>query len=306
MENFVKVLNNIYLIDTLFVDTQYFVASYLIWGEKAAIIDTGYPSTYMNVVNAVRKLENNFKELAYIIPTHVHLDHGGASGHLAREFPNATVVAQERGAKHLVDPTKLIKSAKSVFPEDRIKQMGLPIPIDADRVVGVKGDNDKIDLGNGVELELIYTPGHAFHHMSIYAPEQEVLFTGDAIAVRYPDFPVYIPTTPAPRFDPDLAIKSIEKLEALEPKMLLIPHFGVVKNPEEHFEMSKKKIREWVDVVSDLVEGEDTTLMDLLNKMIGYVAKEAGTSPEKVPFKVQGSIYISVFGLLNYLENKKH
>ncbi|MGQ4891298.1 MAG: MBL fold metallo-hydrolase [Candidatus Njordarchaeia archaeon] len=305
MENYIKVLDNLYLIDTLFVNTPYFVASYLIWGEKAAIIDTGYPSTYMNVVNVVKKFESNFKELAYIIPTHVHLDHGGASGHLAREFPHATVIAHEKGAKHLVDPTKLIKSAKSVFPEEKIKKMGLPIPIDAERVVGVKGNNDKVDLGKGVELEFIYTPGHAFHHMSIFAPEQEVLFTGDAIAVKYPDFPVYIPTTPAPRFDPDLAIKSIEKLEKLDPKILLIPHFGIVKNPEEHFYMSKKKIREWVEVVGELVKNEDLSLMDVLNKMIEYVAKEAGTSPDKVPFKAQGSVYISVFGLLNYFENRQ-
>lgn len=296
-----KVADGVFLIDTLFMNMNGFVASYLIKGSKAAIIDVGYPATYMNVVKGVKEALGDVKSVEYIIPTHVHLDHGGASGHLLREFPNSIVVTHKKGAKHIVDPTKLINSVKSIFPEDKLKYMGLPIPADADKVKGVEGVDDIIDIGNGIELRLIYTPGHAYHHISIFDERSGILFTGDAIAVKYPNFPIYIPTTPAPSFDPQLAIKSIEKLEELEPRLLMVPHFGPVENPEEYFEISKKKIVEWVNKVKEIVDSGDFSLDSVMDEMIKYVANQAGVPPENVPINVIGSIYISVFGLLHYL-----
>lgn len=301
--NVEKLMGSVYLIDTLFAGMKGVVASYVIKGEKAAIIDTGYPATHENVLNALSSIKIGREGVNFIIPTHIHLDHGGASGHLARELENATVIVHERGAKHLVDPTKLIASVKSIFPEDKLKYMGLPVPIPADKVRGVKGNEEIFDIG-GIELRTIYTPGHAPHHMSIYVNDLELIFTGDAVVVKYPNFPVYIPTTPAPSFDPDLAIKSVEKLEKLEAKYLLIPHFGLVQNVDEHLQQTKIKIREWVEKVREITETGEWDLMNVLNEMINYVAEQANVDPRTVPENVKGSIYISVFGILHYLDKQ--
>ena len=298
MSNYQKVHDRVFLIDTLYLFNGV-VASYYIIGEKFAIIDTGYAATYNNVVRAIAEINKGDKKLDYIIPTHIHMDHGGAIGHLAKQFNNAVVYAHERAVKHIINPSKLIQSVKSIFPEDKIKSMGLPIPVREDRVLSVKGEEEILDLGNGVELRFIYTPGHAPHHISLYLTDEKIVFTGDAVAVKYPNFPVYIPTTPAPRFDPDLALKSIKKIKDLEPKKLFVPHFGPIDNVEEYLEKSEEKIREWLEIVKGYVK-EDLGLFDIIDKMIEHVALEAGVAKEKVPFNVKGSIYISVFGLLDY------
>jgi len=301
--NYEKISDSIYLIDTLFAGIEKVVGSYLIVSDKATIIDTGYSATYKNVITAIKKAGVELSKIEYIMPTHIHLDHGGASGHLAKEIENSTVIVHERGAKHLVDPSKLIASVKSIFPEEKIKYMGLPIPIEKERVEGVPGNEEIYELGD-IELRTIYTPGHAPHHMSIYINDTGYVFTGDVVAVRYPNFPVYIPTTPAPSFDPELAIKSVEKIESLEPKKLFTPHFGVVDNVQEHLDITKIKIREWVEKIEEITEEGDKGLYDVLNAMIEYVAKEARIPPDQVPENAKGSIYISVFGILHYLEKR--
>ncbi len=187
-----KVAENVYLIDTLGANFDKTVASYLVKGSRIALIDVGYASSYINVIKGLQMLNIDLKDVNYIIPTHVHLDHAGAVGILAKYMRNAKIIAHERAVRHIIDPSKLIQSATSVYGEELMKIYGVPEPVEQDRVEAVK-DELFLNLGNNIELRLIYTPGHAPHHISVIDETGKILFSGDALGIIYPHFPVLGP-----------------------------------------------------------------------------------------------------------------
>lgn len=299
-----KVADSIYLVDTLY-EGKGVVASYFIdYGGGLAIIDVGYPNTYENLVKDVYSLNKDNSYVKMLIPTHVHLDHGGASGHLSEVFTDAMVYAHEKGAKHIIDPSKLIKSVKSIFPEDKLRIMGLPKSVKEEKVISVKGE-ESIPLGKEFELRIIYTPGHAPHHISVYEEKTKTIFTGDAVGVLYPNFNTLIPTTPPPSFYPDLAIKSIDTLMELDAERLMTPHFGIRNNVKEYLEKTREAIKLWVDVIREKLGSGEKGIFDVFQEMIEWVAHKAGVKPENVPENVMGSIYISTMGIITYLKKEK-
>ena len=299
-----KLDDSMYVVDTLY-GGRGIVASYFIdFGRGLVIVDVGYPNTYENLVKDVFSLNKDKDYVKIMVPTHVHLDHGGASGHLSEVFNDAKIYVHERGAKHIIDPSKLIKSVKSIFPEDKLRVMGLPKPVDEEKVIPVKGE-ESIPLDNDFELRIIYTPGHAPHHISVYEEKTKTIFTGDAVGILYPNFNMLIPTTPPPSFYPDLAIKSIERLMELDAERLMTPHFGVRNNVSEYLEATKEAIKEWVDAVKEKMESGDKGLLDVFKDMIAWVADKAGIKAEDVPENVIGSIYLNTMGIITYLEKKK-
>ena len=168
--------------------------------------------------------------LAYIIPTHIHVDHGGGAGHLAQQLPNAKVVLHPRGAKNMVDPVKLVNATKLVFGEDFEQRFGpiLPIP---ERQMHIAEDGEVIRLGKR-QLTILFTPGHASHHISIRDSLTEGIFPGEAlgfIATNMPDFPL---PAAVPPFDLQLYIDSIDRLAALRPATVFYSHCGPRSNPE--------------------------------------------------------------------------
>ncbi len=291
-----RIIEGVYLIDTLGYGSRNTVACYLIKSRgEAALIDTGYASTYMNVINALKEANVNLDEIKYIIPTHVHLDHAGATGHLAKLI-DAKIIAHERAKKHLVDPTKLIESAMSIFGEEKLKEFGLPIPIEENRIETVK-DELEVKLGD-LTLRCIYTPGHAPHQISVLIEEKKTLLTADAVGIIYPSLGFMIPTTPPPSFDPIKAINTLDMLSSYDVKYLLLPHFGFRKDPSWVFEETKRKIKVWIEEITKLKK-EGLDLFSILDKMINLVKKEEGVSA--LPFYAEQSMYVSVLGILDYL-----
>ncbi len=164
------------------IDSGYFsndfAAIYLIKeNNKVAIIETGTSFSVSNVQKALEKIHLSFEDVAYIIPTHVHLDHAGGAGELMKQWQNASLIVHPRGARHMIDPTKLIAGAMAVYGEQKFKKLyGEIIPIEASRVIEAD-DNFILDF-NGRELKFIDTPGHARHHFCIWDKQTESMFTG--------------------------------------------------------------------------------------------------------------------------------
>lgn len=292
-----RITENIYLIDTLAYNEEKAVACYLVKsGDKFALIDLGYASTYMNVINALLSAGIEPSNLTYIIPTHVHLDHAGATGHIANIAKKATIIAHERAQRHLVDPSKLIESAKEIFGEEKLKSFGLPLPVNAERINIVK-DELELKLGD-LTLRCIYAPGHAPHQISILLIEKKALFTADAVGIVQPKLNIMIPTTPPPSFDPIQAIKTVDNLSSYEPRMLLVPHFGVRNDPQNIFELTKLKINEWMEEIKKLVKA-NFKKEEILQTMLKKVKNEAKI--ENLPSSAIQSVYVTVSGILNYL-----
>jgi glyoxylase-like metal-dependent hydrolase (beta-lactamase superfamily II) len=171
--------------------------------------------------------------VAYIIPTHVHLDHAGGAGELMKLCPNAQLVIHPRGARHMVDPSKLIAGAMAVYGAEKFNRLyGDIVPIDSSRIIKAN-DNFVVDF-NGRELLFIDTPGHARHHFCIWDKLTESMFTGDTFGLSYREFDIgdeiYVfPTTTPVQFDPEELIKSIGKLMEYNPKRVCLTHFGAIK-----------------------------------------------------------------------------
>lgn len=240
--------NGVVAIDTFMHGREGITAVYYLPGERPALIETGPGSS----IEVTRKglAEAGVDHLDWIVVTHIHLDHAGAVGHLAGQFPQATVVVREEGARHLADPSRLWASAARLYP-DMEKLWGEMIPVAEERIRVVSEDGPVADLG-GRELHAIYAPGHAKHHMALHEPKNNDLFTGDAIGVYIPEAGRIRPATPPPEFDLEVNLQTIEKLRALGAARVFPTHFGQAPNPEAAFDEARDQYTKWVAVAEEV------------------------------------------------------
>ena len=198
----------------------------------AAIIDTGTNQAVPRVLAALADLGVPPEAVDYVIVTHVHLDHAGAAGALLQACPNARLVAHPKGARHLIDPAKLVAGSIAVYGEAVFRELyGEIVPAPAERVIEAR-DGFELDF-RGRRLTFLDTPGHARHHFCVHDTGSESIFTGDTFGISYRDFdvegrPFVFPTTTPVQFEPEAMHASIDRLMALSPKAMFLTHFGRV------------------------------------------------------------------------------
>jgi glyoxylase-like metal-dependent hydrolase (beta-lactamase superfamily II) len=210
----------------------------LIQAGHAAIIDTGTNQAVPRVLSALAGLGVAAEAVDYVIVTHVHLDHAGAAGALMQACPRAKLVAHPKGARHLIDPAKLVAGSIAVYGESVFRDLyGDIVPVPADRVIEAE-DGYELDF-RGRRLTFLDTPGHARHHFCIHDAGSDSLFTGDTFGIAYRDFdvdgrPFLFPTTTPVQFEPEALHQSIDRLAALKPRAAFLTHFGRVTEPAGH------------------------------------------------------------------------
>lgn len=293
-----KVSEKVYLVDTMALGQQSTVAAYLVKGRKVALVDCGYATSYTDVLEGLAEAGVSPSDIRYLIPTHVHLDHAGAAGHLIREMPNAEIIAHERAVPHLADPTRLIQSATLVFGAEIMKLYGEPLPVPSSRITAT-GEETHLDLGDGLSATLVYTPGHAPHQISIMLEGAGSMLTADAVGILYPEVRALIPTTPPPSFDPVALERSVRRLEQFEPETLLVPHFGEKRDVKFVFEETVRRVREWVEAVGRM-RREGLGLDWITERMISEAKVRAGV--DDLPIYAKVSVRTSVMGILHYLQ----
>ncbi len=223
-----EVAPGIRIIDTLLGGVPGVVAAYLVEGERPALVDTGARTSAPAVREALAALGIGPDDLAWIVPTHVHLDHCGATGILASAFPLATVVTHRRGARHLVQPGRLLAGSAAVYGTRWSLYGGLD-RTPAERVTAAD-DGHRIDVGGGRTLTIIETPGHARHHTCVVDSATGAVMAGDAVGVRFDGAGLY-PALPPPDIDIAAGLASIDRIGALAPPHLLLTHFGPEEDP---------------------------------------------------------------------------
>lgn len=234
-------------IDTLLGGWERVTAGYLIEGPAPVLVETGSQSSVDELLAALDGLGVSPTELAGIAVTHIHLDHAGGVGDVARAFPNATVYVHERGARHLVDPSRLVASAATVYGDLLDSLYGRLDPTPAERV-HVLADGEAIAIGGGRTLTTVDSPGHAKHHLALHDSESGILFAGDAVGVRLPDAGILRPATPPPDFDLDQALHSLDRFAERRPAGIALAHFGLVPDPGEILEEAHDILRRWAEV----------------------------------------------------------
>ncbi len=243
-----------------------FCLSYLVLGEKTALIDPG-SATQADIVIRALEEELNFDpaSLSYIIPTHLHIDHAGGAGHLARKFPRVKIPVYERHTRYAMDPVKLIDGNKQTFGENFADKFGTILPVPEEQVVAVDG-GDTIDLG-GRKLEIIYSRGHANHHFCLHDSKSGGLFCGDALGMYYPEVDGVVIICPE-GFDLNLSLQTIENLRSLAPEVLFYAHEGTGRETDDLMQRAVVELKECGDIILEALKaGEDSKQMEKrLNK----------------------------------------
>jgi glyoxylase-like metal-dependent hydrolase (beta-lactamase superfamily II) len=234
-------------LDTLLGGWQRVTAGYLVEGPAPVLVETGSQSSVPALLAALEAEGVDADDLAGVAVTHIHLDHAGGVGDVARAFPRATVYVHEKGARHLADPTRLVNSAAQVYGRLLDSLYGRLDPTEPDRI-HVLADGEDIDIGGGRRLTTVDSPGHAKHHLALHDSDSGLLFAGDAVGVRLPDAGVLRPSTPPPDFDLDQALTSLRRFADRKPAGVALAHYGLVPDPIETLDEAGETLTRWAEV----------------------------------------------------------
>jgi glyoxylase-like metal-dependent hydrolase (beta-lactamase superfamily II) len=248
-------------IDTDYVRPRLDASHLLVDNGRAAFVDTGTTLSVPNLLAALDARGIGREQVDWVLTTHVHLDHAGGAGELMRHLPNARCAVHPRGARHLVDPTKLIAGSITVYGETVYRRLyGAIVPIPEERIF-IPGDGERITVGQR-NLELIHTRGHALHHYCIVDLDTRRIFTGDNFGVSYRDFDVngrefIFPTTTPVHFDPEAMHASIDRLMAYRPIAMYLTHYSQVLQLERLAIDLKRRIDAVTQLARSLVNAPD-------------------------------------------------
>ncbi len=257
MDNVIQIAEGIYKIDARLAKADRPSISFLIAGNPAAIIDNGPASTIPAMLEGLRQIGQDPRQVTYILPTHIHLDHAGGSGKLAQMWPWAKVVLHEQGVVHMTDPARLIASTRKAFGDNFEDVFGPILPVPESQVVVVKG-GETINLGKR-ELEVIYSPGHAPHHICFLQRHDRALFCGEALGLPWGDDGKVVPTAIPPGFDLELTLETYDKLETLSPSVLIYSHDGASRDIEKRIQAIRIITRRLGDIIlAGLKAGKET------------------------------------------------
>ncbi|MGI9557200.1 MAG: MBL fold metallo-hydrolase [Solirubrobacterales bacterium] len=215
------------LIDTMHLGNDRVIGA---WETDGLIVDPGPESCLDTLLAGLEQ------EPRAVLLTHIHLDHAGAAGALAARYPKITVYVHEAGAPHMVDPSRLVKSATRLYGDDMDRLWGEIIPIPQERVVALSG-------GESVEgFDVIATPGHAGHHVTYLSPDTGVAYVGDVGGARIPPSEIVLLPTPPPEIDLEAWSGSLDAIAERRPERLRLTHFGEVENAAQHIDLTRERM----------------------------------------------------------------
>ncbi len=280
---------------------------------KAALVDTGTSSSVPGVLEVLQKKNLAPADVAYVLVTHIHLDHAGGAGEFMRHLPNARLVVHPRGARHMADPARLVASAMSVYGEAEFKRMYGDIhPIDASRIIEAP-DEFRLDF-NGRPLLFLDTPGHARHHYCIFDEQSNSFFTGDTFGLSYREFDVngmefVFPTTTPVQFDPVAAHASLDRLMSYNPSYAFLTHYGRIAHLPRHADELHGLIDAHVSIARKLRDVPDNhaALVDELGELLlrRIIAHGCKLTEETIRSLLKLDVELNAQGLENWLDHSE-
>lgn len=297
--------SSIELIDLDFMDTPGVIASYLLAGDDGlTLIESGPATTRERLEGAIRNAGYSLSDVSRIVITHIHLDHGGAAGAIMRDYPNMRLSVHPLGAPHMVDPTRLLSSAGRIYGVQMERLFGEVVGVPEDRIDHLT-DGDVVRL-SGRPLRMLFTPGHAAHHVAIFDELTRTLFTGDVGGVRVPRSAFVAPPTPPPEFAPDLWRDSIERLRSLQPARLALTHFGFFDDVDAHLDRLMPGIESVTGIAREVLTGGGS--LDALTARLLEAERESVVGPDATrelrQLELASPAYVSAMGLQRYLKKR--
>jgi glyoxylase-like metal-dependent hydrolase (beta-lactamase superfamily II) len=216
-----------------------------------ALVDPGPSSTLDVLVKSLGAQGITVRDVRQILLTHIHLDHAGATGSLLATNPEIEVFVHQRGAPHLIDPSKLVASATRLYGQDMDRLWGAVSPVPAASVKVLQG-SERLSAG-GRELDVAQTPGHALHHVSFFDRSSGIAFVGDTAGIRRGDGSYIMPPTPPPDIDLEAWRVSADRILSWEPDTLFLTHFGPFRGARTHFQELFERLDAWSVLVRRLL-----------------------------------------------------
>lgn len=269
-----------------------------------ALIDPGPDSTVETLREQLRAHGISVADLDAVLLTHIHLDHAGASGSLVRENPRLPVYVHTLGARHMADPSKLLASAGRLWGDDLPRLFGHPLPVPQENLRILEG-GETISLGTQ-KLGVVYTPGHASHHVSYFDDADGVAFTGDTTGIRIENGPYIMPATPPPDIDLPLWEQSFTAILERKPERLFLTHFGFAENPAEHIATYRDCLYRWKDIAEETVRkatNESDAVRSFVTTASADIAKYLPAEGVE-QYAATAGIDLSFLGLARYLRKK--
>jgi len=226
--------DGIFALDSGYVRPSFDAIHVIVEGGRAAIIDTATRHAAPRVLAALDELGVDRDRVDWVVLTHVHLDHAGGAGALLEALPAARLAVHPKGARHMVDPSRLWSGTLAVYGREAAESMyGEVVPVAADRLVEV-GEGAAISFA-GRELQFLDTPGHARHHVVIRDDATGHLFTGDTFGISYRELDIdgrafIFPSSTPVQFDPDALVRSLDRMLALQPEAVYLTHYSQVRD----------------------------------------------------------------------------
>ena len=268
--------------------------------DFVAIVDPGPASTLstLRVQLALHGLQ--VSDLKALLLTHIHLDHAGATGSLVQENPHLEVFVHSRGASHMVDPAKLLQSAARLYGDEMQRLFGEFLPVPAANLHVLEG-GEVLKLGSR-RLQVLYTPGHAHHHVTYFDPADGVAFVGDTAGISINGHPFILPATPPPDISIELWETSLDAIANLHPQKLFLTHFSSSNDPNSHLAGYRERLHRWRDLTARILAGnfDETAAMHRFAKEVAAEAAQS-LSPEEIAHYVfNGALNLSWLGLARY------
>ncbi len=271
--------NGIYAFDAGYVRHQLAAIHLIVDNGRAAFIDNGSNASLPRALAALDQLGLTPACVDYVIVTHIHLDHAGGSGALMQACPNARFVVHPRGARHMIDPTKLMAATEEVYGRETARALyGELIPVPADRVIETT-DGMTLALGQRT-LAFHDSPGHAKHHVFIHDRTANGIFTGDTFGISYRECdvdgrPLLMPSTTPSQFDPVDLRDSVERMIALAPEAVYLTHFSRLAPPRALAATMLRRLDDFVGIALRAKQAGGDVLASIRAAMGAYFLAEA-------------------------------
>jgi glyoxylase-like metal-dependent hydrolase (beta-lactamase superfamily II) len=224
------------------IDVQHLGRQHVIgcWEVDGVLVDPGPESSLANVLEAIGE-----ERPRAVLLTHIHLDHAAATGAMVRRWPDLDVYVHERGAPHLIDPSKLLASAERLYGDQMQRLWGEIVPVPEANVTTLSGGESVLGM------KVAYTPGHASHHVCYLHEDSGTAFVGDVAACRIPPSGLIMPPTPPPDIDVEAWERSLDLIAGWSPQRLALTHFGPVDDGVPgYLEAVRARLREEAALVA--------------------------------------------------------
>jgi glyoxylase-like metal-dependent hydrolase (beta-lactamase superfamily II) len=288
------------LVDDMHLGRSRVIGTYVLLGDEPALVDPGPTSTLAALEAGLAAHGLALGDLRVLLLTHIHLDHAGATGTLVARHPHLRVYVHQRGAPHLVAPERLLQSATRLYGDEMDRLWGEFRAVPEGNITTLAG-GETLRLG-GRTLRVYDAPGHASHHVIYFEERSGAAFVGDNGGIHLPGWQVSRPASPPPDIDLEAWDRTLDLLRQLDPRFLLLTHFGPIGSPAGYIEDYRACLRRWAEVVREGLAG-DTDEAEQIARLRAYAEAELGreaTAEDKAAYQQAAPVELCWHGLARY------